>query len=87
MKKTLVIVLVAYAVISTFTCGYLFNSHKALKEENEWLSTQYSHAYNACVQVAEFGDSTADTGEFDEFIQSANGQMFWHEFNLVNEEQ
>lgn len=52
-----------------------------------WYSNQYIHAYNACKAVAEYCDSTADTGEMDEFIQSSHGQYFWKEWTKVNKNQ
>lgn len=46
-----------------------------------------SIGHNIKRTVAEYCDSTADTGEMDEFIQSDNGQFFWSEFDRVNENQ
>lgn len=59
----------------------------ALSEKNTWYNYQYIHAYNAMETVAEYCDSTADTGQMDDFIQSDNGQFFWSEFKKVDENQ
>lgn len=76
-----------YAILASF--GWIFYSAKSaqLTEENRYYIQQYIHAYNAMETVAEYCDSTADTGEMDDFIQSDNGQLFWKEFKIVDENQ
>lgn len=83
---------VCAALAVLLTVSMLFNctvskKNVALTEENNWYDYQYIHAYNAMETVAEYCDSTADTGEMDDFIQSDNGQFFWSEFDKVNENQ
>lgn len=38
-----------------------------------------------CDAVVEYADSTADTGEMDDFIQSESGQYFFETYNSINE--
>lgn len=39
--------------------------------------TEIINLGRACNAVVEYCDSTADTGQMDDFIQSGNGQEFW----------
>ena len=39
-----------------------------------------------CDAVVEYADSTADTGEMDDFIQSESGQYFFETYNSINAE-
>lgn len=87
MKQIILKALAIYSILATI--GWIFYSAKSaeLTNENQWYDYQYIHAYNAMETVAEYCDSTADTGEMDDFIQSDNGQFFWSEFDKVNENQ
>lgn len=87
MKKIITAALAVYAVIAS--AGWLGYSAKSaeLSEDNKFYIYQYIHAYNAMETVAEYCDSTADTGQMDDFIQSDNGQFFWSEFKKVDENQ
>lgn len=86
-KRILLLAVTVYAGIAT--AGWCFYSSQVehLKEENAWYDYQYIHAYNAMETVAEYCDSTADTGEMDEFISSSHGMDFWEEYTKVNENQ
>lgn len=74
-------------VVSICMNAYVVSENGKLSEENSWYDYQYKHAYNACESVAEYCNSTMDTGQMDEFLESDNGQFFWHEFDKVNENQ
>ena len=65
-----------YAILASF--GWIFYSAKSaqLTEENRYYTQQYIHAYNAMKTVAEYCDSTADTGEMDDFLESKEGRTY-----------
>ena len=77
MKNLVIIVLGIYSMCSTI-CWVVFSADNAcLKWRNIELNS-------ICAAVVEYADSTADTGEFDEFIQSESGQYFFETYNSIN---
>lgn len=85
--STIIAALVIVIIAATGMLILLGLKINSLREANNYYIQQYIHAYNAMETVAEYCDSTADTGEMDEFIHSDNGQFFWHEFKIVDENQ
>ena len=73
MKTLLVLSLVLFAFIAMSFCVSSTNND-CLKYENEQLKTMVQNVVN-------YADSTADTGEFDEFIESRQGQEFFKKYN------
>lgn len=73
MKTLFSLALVLFALIAmSFCVSSVHNS--SLKYENEQLKTMVQNVVN-------YSDSTADTGEFDEFIDSRQGQEFFKKYN------
>ena len=73
MKTLLVFSLALFALIAVSLCiSSVHNS--SLKYENSQLKTMIQDVVN-------YADSTADTGEFDEFIDSRQGQEFFKKYN------
>ena len=73
MKTLLVFSLALFALIAVSLCvSSVHNS--SLKYENEQLKTMVQNVVN-------YANSTADTGEFDEFIDSRQGQEFFKKYN------
>ena len=73
MKTLFSLALVLFALIAVSLCiSSVHNS--SLKYENEQLKTMVKNVVN-------YSDSTADTGEFDEFIESKQGQEFFKKYN------
>lgn len=73
MKTLLVFSLALFALIAVSLCvSSVHNS--SLKYENAQLKAMVQNVVN-------YADSTADTGEFDEFIESKQGQKFFKKYN------
>ena len=73
MKTLFGLSLVLFALIAMSFCVSSTNND-CLKYENEQLKTMVQNVVN-------YADSTADTGEFDEFIDSRQGQEFFKKYN------
>lgn len=73
MKTLFNLALVLFAFIAMSFCVASTNND-CLKYENEQLKTMVQNVVN-------YADSTADTGEFDEFIESKQGQEFFKKYN------
>ena len=73
MKTLFGLSLVLFALIAMSFCVSSVNND-SLKYENEQLKAMIQNVVN-------YADSTADTGEFDEFIESRQGQEFFKKYN------
>ena len=73
MKTLFSLALALFAFIAMSFCVSSTNND-CLKYENEQLKTMVQNVVN-------YADSTADTGEFDEFIESKQGQEFFKKYN------
>ena len=73
MKTLLGLSLVLFALIAMSFCVSSANND-CLKYENAQLKAMVQSVVN-------YSDSTADTGEFDEFIESRQGQEFFKKYN------
>ena len=73
MKTLLGLSLILFAFIAMSFC-IESNNNACLKYENIRLKTMVQSVVN-------YADSTADTGEFDEFIESKQGQEFFKKYN------
>ena len=73
MKTLFSLALALFAFIAMSFCVSSTNND-CLKYENEQLRTMVRNVVN-------YSDSTADTGEFDEFIESRQGQEFFKKYN------
>ena len=73
MKTLLGLSLVLFALIAMSFCVSSANND-CLKYENVQLKAMVQNVVN-------YSDSTADTGEFDEFIESRQGQEFFKKYN------
>ena len=73
MKTLFSLSLVLFAFIATSFCVSSTNND-CLKYENAQLKAMVQNVVN-------YADSTADTGEFDEFIESRQGQEFFKKYN------
>ena len=73
MKTLFSLALVLFAFIAMSFC-VSSTSNDCLKYENEQLKAMVQNVVN-------YADSTADTGEFDEFILSKQGQEFFKKYN------
>ena len=73
MKTLLGLSLVLFALIAMSFCVSSANND-CLKYENAQLKAMVQSVVN-------YSDSTADTGEFDEFIESKQGQEFFKKYN------
>ena len=73
MKTLFSLALALFAFIAMSFCVSSTNND-CLKYENEQLKTMVQNVVN-------YADSTADTGEFDEFIESRQGQEFFKKYN------
>ena len=75
MKTLFGLSLVLFALIAVSLCvSSILNS--SLKYENIRLKAMVDNVVN-------YADSTADTGEFDEFIESKQGQEFFMRYNKL----
>ena len=73
MKTLFSLALALFALIAMSFCVSSTNND-CLKYENAQLKTMVQN-------VVDYADSTADTGEFDEFILSKQGQEFFKKYN------
>ena len=73
MKTLFGLSLVLFAFIAMSFCVSSVNND-SLKYENIRLKAMVDNVVN-------YADSTADTGEFDEFIESRQGQEFFKKYN------
>ena len=73
MKTLLGLSLVLFALIAIAFC-IESNNNACLEYENLQLKAMVKN-------VVEYADSTADTGEFDDFIDSKQGQEFFKRYN------
>ena len=73
MKPLLGLSLVLFALIAMSFC-VASTDNDCLKYENAQLKAMVQNVVN-------YSDSTADTGEFDEFIESKQGQEFFKKYN------
>ena len=73
MKTLLGLSLVLFALIAIAFC-IESNNNACLEYENIRLKAMVQNVVN-------YADSTADTGEFDEFIESRQGQEFFKKYN------
>lgn len=77
MKNLIIIVLSVYSLALTILWVVLSSDNNRLRWENRELNSM-------CDTVVEYADSTADTGEMDDFIQSKSGQYFFETYNSIN---
>ena len=73
MKTLFSLALVLFAFIAMSFCVASTNND-CLKYENAQLKAMVQNVVN-------YADSTADTGEFDDFIESKQGQEFFKKYN------
>ena len=73
MKTLFSLSLVLFALIAIAFC-IESNNNACLEYENIRLKAMVDNVVN-------YADSTADTGEFDEFIDSRQGQEFFKKYN------
>ena len=73
MKTLLGLSLVLFALIAIAFC-IESNNNACLEYENIRLKAMVQNVVN-------YADSTADTGEFDDFIESRQGQEFFKKYN------
>ena len=73
MKTLFSLALVLFALIAMSFCVSSTNND-CLKYENAQLKIMVQN-------VVDYADSTADTGEFDDFILSKQGQEFFKKYN------
>ena len=73
MKILFSLSLVLFALIAIAFC-IESNNNACLEYENIRLKAMVQN-------VVSYADSTADTGEFDEFIESKQGQEFFKKYN------
>ena len=73
MKTLLGLSLVLFALIAIAFC-IESNNNACLEYDNIRLKAMVDNVVN-------YADSTADTGEFDEFIESKQGQEFLKKYN------
>lgn len=79
MKKIIIIALSIYSLCTTI-------SYTITSTDNDCLRWQVRELNSMCDAVVEYADSTADTGEMDDFIQSESGQYFFETYNSINAE-
>ena len=73
MKTLFSLSLVLFALIAIAFC-IESNNNACLEYENTRLKAMVDNVVN-------YADSTADTGEFDDFIDSKQGQEFFKKYN------
>ena len=73
MKTLFSLALVLFALIAIAFC-IESNNNACLEYENIRLKAMVDNVVN-------YADSTADTGEFDDFIDSKQGQEFFKKYN------
>ena len=75
MKTFLICVLLAIITLLVKVC-ILDNKITVLEYKNAKLHLMIDDVVN-------YADSTADTGEFDEFIASPQGERFFNNYNTI----
>ena len=73
MKSFIIFILVAIIILLIRIC-ILDNRVRVLKYKNAKLQLMVEDVVN-------YSDSTSDTGEFDEFIASPQGERFFNNYN------
>ena len=73
MKSFIIFILVAIIILLIRIC-ILDNRVRILEYKNSKLQLMVEDVVN-------YSDSTADTGEFDEFIASPQGERFFNNYN------
>ena len=73
MKSFIIFILVAIIILLIRIC-ILDNRVRVLEYKNAKLQLMVEDVVN-------YSDSTADTGEFDEFIASPQGERFFDNYN------
>ena len=75
MKAFIIFILVAIIILLIRIC-ILDNRVRVLEYKNAKLQLMIEDVVN-------YSDSTADTGEFDEFIASPQGERFFNNYNKL----
>ena len=75
MKSFIIFILVAIIILLIRIC-ILDNRVRVLEYKNAKLQLMVE-------DVANYSDSTADTGEFDEFVASPQGERFFNNYNKL----
>ena len=75
MKSFIIFILVAIIILLIRIC-ILDNRVRVLEYKNDKLQLMVEDVVN-------YSDSTADTGEFDEFITSPQGERFFDNYNKL----
>lgn len=75
MKSFIIFILVAIIILLIRIC-ILDNRVRVLEYENAKLQFMIEDVVN-------YSDSTADTGEFDEFVVSPQGKRFFKTYNTI----
>ena len=73
MKTLFSLALVLFAFISMSFC--------VASVDNDYLKYENAQLKAMVQNVVNYADSTADTGEMDEFIESRQGQEFFKKYN------
>ena len=73
MKTLFSLALVLFALIAMSFC--------VSSTDNDYLKYENTQLKIMVQNVVDYADSTADTGEFDEFILSKQGQKFFKKYN------
>ena len=77
MKSFIIFILVAIIILLIRIC-ILDNRVQVLEYENATLRFMIEDVVN-------YSDSTADTGEFDEFIASPQGERFFNSYRKLDD--
>ena len=75
MKSFIIFILVAIIILLIRIC-ILDNRVRVLEYKNAKLQLMVEDVVN-------YSDSTSDTGEFDEFIASPQGERFFNNYNKL----
>ena len=75
MKAFIIFILIAIIILLIRIC-ILDNRVRVLEYKNAKLQLMIEDVVN-------YSDSTADTGEFDEFIASPQGERFFNNYNKL----
>ena len=75
MKSFIIFILVAIIILLIRIC-ILDNRVRVLEYKNDKLQLMVEDVVN-------YSDSTADTGEFDEFIASPQGERFFNNYRKL----
>ena len=75
MKAFIIFILVAIIILLIRIC-ILDNRVRVLEYKNDKLQLMVEDVVN-------YSDSTADTGKFDEFIASPQGERFFNNYNKL----